>query len=246
MFNELVSLTKARNRILVEVTTVNGKSASYELFIEYIKAMSSNSKFPVFPWPPPKPSAFEVIPSDFFKLCHTFEHVNEKLLRTLYLNGYTDKSYYLVMPEDSVVGFAIATRLEQINEDGSSKNGSNRWVTKVEMNDFTFSEYISSLFFKQVGYFRVIVFIITDEPIKMGKTSVKRETALSWVSSGADRLPHQLRNRYFSDKHTVTALIYEYKMPENSDKAVLNKPSKHTAREHLVKSNLWNVIKELN
>ena len=84
--------------------------------------------------------------------------VDELLDLALVKNGYYDKSYYVIKPGDSIIGFAIATRLEQINADASSKEEPNRWNTKVEMNEFTFKEYIKSLFFTQTGYFRVIVF----------------------------------------------------------------------------------------
>jgi len=64
------------------------------------------------------------------------------------------------------------------------------------------------------------------------------------VSDGVHLLPSSIRNRPFTEKHSVTALIYEYELTENSNKATLHRPSEHTGREHLIKSNLWKAFME--
>lgn len=81
--------------------------------------------------------------------------------------------------------------------------------------------------------------MVTDVPITMQSQGVDRDIAVSWVEGGAHIMPPLLRNMPFTKNYSVTALIYEYELPENSDKAKLNKPSKHSGREHLVKSKLW-------
>jgi len=217
-------------------------SLSGSFYLRKVVSLSLGTKIPKFPWPPPKASATQLVPLKAFVNCKTFFDVDEVIDLALVKNGYYDKSYYVIMPNDSILGFAIATKLEQINKDASSKKGTNRWKTKVEMNDFTFTEYLNSLFFTQTGYFRVIVFVITDIPIVQSKKSLGRKDAVLLVSDGSHILPPSLRNRLFTNNHSITALIYEYKLQENSDKATLIKPSEHTGREHLVKSNLWNTL----
>jgi len=243
-FEKEVRLESGNNDIEITAESVEGFKSSIGFGFRQTNVYNETYSLPKFPWPPPKASAIEVLPSKAFSKCKNYFDVDEVIDIALTNNGYYDKSYYALKPIDSIIGYAIATRLEQINKDASSKKVPNRWKTKVEMNDFEFSEYLSSIFFTQTGYFRVIVFIITDKPIKQTKKTVKREIALSWVSDGVHLLPSSIRNRPFTEKHSVTALIYEYELTENSNKATLHRPSEHTGREHLIKSNLWKAFME--
>lgn len=196
--------------------------------------LPENAMIKAFPWPPPRASATFVLNKTQFKKAENLGGVDEILEKALSKTGYYDKSYYTV-PN----GFAVATKLEQINKDASPKKVPDRWSAKVDMQNFTFSEYISSLFTSKPGYFRVIVFVITDNTFRQKKSTVERTEAEAWVSDGAQSLPPEMLKRSFTANHTVTALIYEYEVPENSKKAQLIAPSKHTAREHLVKSKLY-------
>ncbi len=67
--------------------------------------------FPEFPWPP-ESSATVVLPSAFLAKAvrRHLENVDQILASALAACGYYDRSYYAVPS-----GFALATRLEQIN-----------------------------------------------------------------------------------------------------------------------------------
>ena len=232
---------------VVEETVIESTEASEEEVVivareeEMVAAAPASVSFqsvPMFPWPPPKPSAKVEIPASAFSECQVLQQVNRVLTAALADNEYDDKSYFLV-PSTSNSGFAIATQLEQIKRNASSVPPPNRWNINTIDNSFRFAEYVSSLFFSNPGYFRVIVFVVTDTGFIPSERTTDRATALSWVDSGFDRFPPNLAGVPFTENHKVTALVYEYRVPENSDQAELTKPSRHSGMRHLKKANLW-------
>jgi len=195
-------------------------------------------RLPEFPWPPPLPSAKIEIPTLAFSSCKNLSDVNDILSNALSENGYDDKAYFLV-PASSKNGFALATQLEQIDKDGVPKKDPNRWNSEIIDNEFSFSEYISALFFPNPGYFRIIVFIVTDISFSPSSKGVDRESAMSWLYEGATGFPDDLKSVLFTKGYNVSALIYEYELKENEEEANMLKPSKHTGKDHLKRSNLW-------
>ncbi|RMA58901.1 caspase family protein [Ulvibacter antarcticus] len=195
-----------------------------------------------FPWPPPKASERTVINRDIFKGCQNFKDVDDILYKVLNTNGYDGKGYYLIMPEaDKVQGFAIATRIEQINTDGTPKESPDRWRTSWRENSFSPFQYLKSIFLPEKGYFRVIVFVITDLSVKTTNSSPSRDTSLAWVAEGGSVLPAVIGAYDFTEDFNVTALIYEYEVPENNESAILVAPSSITGKTHLLKANLWTI-----
>ncbi|WP_149304896.1 carboxypeptidase-like regulatory domain-containing protein [Pareuzebyella sediminis] len=196
---------------------------------------------PRFPWPPPLPSTKIEIPRNVMANCNYLDDVNDILVNALVENGYHDKGYFLV-PARQKDGFALATQLEQIDKNGIAKKDPNRWnITPVDDN-FSFDSFISALFFSNPGYFRLIVFIVTDKPFSANGKRVSRKTALAWIQEGVNSFPDRLRRVPFTKRHHVTALIYEYELPENALGASLLQPSRHSGLEHLKKSNLWSAL----
>ena len=70
---------------------------------------------PEFPWPPPKSSAFYVMPTPFLHGPKTFGDAAQALLGGLEKAGYTERSFFSI--ENG--GVAIITRLEKIGGDGA-------------------------------------------------------------------------------------------------------------------------------
>ncbi len=66
-----------------------------------------------FLWPPPDCSAKTVLNRSYFQSAVQLADVDDILLKALRKCGYTDKSHYYV-PN----GFALVTRIEQIDENG--------------------------------------------------------------------------------------------------------------------------------
>ena len=204
---------------------------------------SNSSVLPKFSWPPPSPSAKVVLPKDFFANSKNLEGVNNILLGALDKCKYDDRGYFSVPSSSSdASGFSLVTRLEQIDKNGVSKKDPNRWNINQLDNDFSFKEYIKALFFSNPGHFRVIVFIVTDAGFNTPGNSPDRETALAWIDKGNNALPKIIKDLPYKDEYVVTALIYEYELPENSDRAHL--VNTISGRAHLIKTNLWEALTE--
>jgi hypothetical protein len=195
--------------------------------------------FKPFPWPPPRATAFQTIDNNYFGSAKVLGDVESKIISALDKFGYTDRSYYSV-PN----GFAIATKLESINQDGSSKPTPERWEVKESEVNFFSSEYIKSIFISKKGFFRVIVILITDELLYQAKNSPSKAAALKMVIDGATRPPTSVRLIPFSKDHSVTALIYEYRTNNNATGSANIVPSDKSisGMDHLKKAKIWNEI----
>lgn len=194
-------------------------------------------EIPSFPWPPPQASATYVIPDAMIRTTPqtmlSLGDVNKKLTGSMDVCGYSHKSYYAVPG-----GFALVSQIEQINNDGSPKNPG-RWDTEVgHMTKFSLSEYLKVLFKGRTGYFRIVVFVVTNEPFVQSDTPVDWDIASDWLHKGANSIPSSLANMDYTGDFSVTALIYEFHKPVSSE-AYQKIPSSLTAREHLAKAGLF-------
>lgn len=190
---------------------------------------------PSFPWPPPQASAF----MDITELVHESQKeitllgdLDRQFRRALDASGYVEKSYFSVPG-----GFALVTRLEQINPDGTPKNPG-RWSLEQEILEyFSMKRYLRALFFADPGLFRVVVFIVTPQPFSQSEQVVKRDDAMGWLSGGLSALPTLVKNQEFTDEFKITALIYQFEKPE-SDEPRLSQSENLTGRDHLAGSGL--------
>jgi len=154
--------------------------------------------------------------------------------------GYFEKSYYSV-PD----GFAMATRLEQINRDGTSKEPPDRWAVEIQrLRKFSLKAYLVALFTANPGYYRIIVFIVTPTPFYQARRMVSRQEAMDWLGSGLNELPHSIGQLEYSEEYKCTALIYEYEQPNPGEPGELKIPSNLQGRTHLVKANLWQALED--
>jgi len=186
-----------------------------------------------FPWPPPRASAFDVIPSSLLvgdRAHSTLNDVADRLAVALYKNGYDEHGYYPI--ED---GFAIATHIEQMNENGTSKE-SGRWSVNPEIKIFSLRDYLQALFTAPHGHYRVIVFAVTTHPVRTSEEEVTRQQVTGWLSGGYRSLPNEIGRREFSVNYKCTALIYEFK--GNGKQSAFVDPSELQGRTHLIKSGL--------
>jgi hypothetical protein len=187
-----------------------------------------------FPWPPPRASAVDVILRRLLirhEARPTLHDVADTLEIALHNNDYYDLSYYPVLD-----GFAIATHIEQINDDGTSKK-QERWSLDVPMLEtFSTGAYLRALFKAPQGHYRVIVFVVTTHPFTQTNAKVTRQQAKDWLSAGYDVLPSEIGLREFSANYKCTALIYEFK--GSGKNAEFVDPSELQGRTHLIKSGL--------
>ena len=196
-------------------------------------------KIPQFPWPPPKASAFEVIPRELLvpeNQTVLLDDVNDSLDKAFRECGYGDKSDYAV-PD----GFAIASRIEQINPDGTP--AADRWSVNASfIKEFSLRAYLSALFTAgNPGHYRIIVFIITPHPFVQADVEVSPPEAQKWVKAGWNLLPAEIGSHEYSSDYNCTALIYEFqRVGINATRFV--EPSEMTGRLHLEKAGLLTAL----
>ena len=186
------------------------------------------------PWPPPKPSARLDLPPEAVVArpdVKSLGDVGDVLRRALKERGYYELSFYSV-PE----GFALATRLERIEDDGRPAPEPGRWTTGTTPVKFELADILKRLAGVPPGRFRVIVFVVTTEAFALDARTVTSEEALGWVSGGANKLPKPYYGIPVADDTDCTALVYEFeRLPvEPSGKQV----SRIGARQHLDRSGL--------
>ncbi len=192
--------------------------------------------FPDFPWPPPQPTTMAPIPSNFLRSNGTtaLENVASRIETALNANGYFDRSYYGVPG-----GFALVTRIERINEDGTSRQDG-RWSDEYRHEPiFNFESFLSVLFTAQPGYYRVIVFVVSPEIVVAFDELVTREEMQVIEAHGADRLPENLARQSFTQDFGCVALIYEYEQQQTNSAARFLLSSPVQGREHLIKAGIW-------
>lgn len=193
------------------------------------------------PWPPPQASATAAIPTRLFfsdsqmnarVLLSDVDRLLTKALRTA---GYTEYSYYRI-PD----GFALVTRIEQINDDGTPLDSSARWSIDISpLNSFSLLEYIRALFSARSGYFRVIVFTVTSNPFIQSENRVRRSEVIAWLRSGFNILPHEVGELLYTQRYHVTALIYEFEKPRAAQNAEFLEPGRMDGISHLRQAGIF-------
>lgn len=192
-----------------------------------------------FPWPPPDFSTRTLLDRTFFVDSKKLEDVDDILVKALNHLKYSERAYFYI-PN----GFALVTRIEQINENGESLPPPDRWSVKTKsMTKLSWYSYIKTLFFSTPGYFRIIVFIVTNKPFTSSGKKINNSTASNWLNSGLNVLPEKIKRKKFSSDYNCTALIYEFKKPESKE-AYLLTPSSITADDHLQKSKIMDALKK--
>jgi tetratricopeptide (TPR) repeat protein len=234
--NSIIELRKAL------FVNPDDKEAKRYLSLAYFK--QELLQYPEFPWPPPRASAIIEIPDKLFrKFTHkvySLSDINEILINSLNQCGYLEKSYFAIRD-----GFAIVTRLEQINSDGSPKEDPIRWTTDFKpIMEFSLKAYIAALLKGKIGYYRVIVFLITPHPISQTEETVTSADAMEWTSRGSNRPPITIVQKPYTPYHRCTALIYEFEKKDTYREAKIRLPGKIPARSHLENSNIWSALEQ--
>jgi len=193
---------------------------------------------PEFPFPPPQPSA-SLDMTDYFTTQTSLGAIAQQLKNALNQCGYYERQYYYIRS-----GFALVTRIEQYQNDGSSLGEPERWSAQPYRQNESWAAYFRNLFTANPGHFRVFVFIVTDEPLVANTDrEVSRQTVESWLREGANRLPTHISEKPRTKDTTVTALIYDFLVEEATNKAQLRLPAALSSNTHLVKSKIINALR---
>jgi hypothetical protein len=191
---------------------------------------------PAFPWPPPAATAETVIPDKwlFTKGGVDLDNVADRIESALLESKYPRWSYSSV-PN----GFALVTQIEQVKADGTPSPEPARWSTDLPwVANMTLIEFIRALVHSPPGYYRVIVFIVTNQPWpRTGKKPTGGE-AVQWLARGFNWLPRSIGKLPYGPDYRTTALVYEFKKVSKDAKAFLLKRSTTSAEDHLKKAGI--------
>ena len=195
---------------------------------------------PAFPWPPPAPSAEHQIRNAWVsKGEHTkLSDVAEKLEVALDAASYETWRYSSV-PH----GFALVTQLEQIKPDGTPRLGKERFRADLpSLGDMTFVEYLKALAKAPPGYYRVIVFIVTDTPFSRVDKRPSADEARRWLDAGLNQLPKSMGVLPYEASYRTTALIYEFKKLSKDEPAAFMPKSLESGKTHLERARIWDAL----
>ena len=190
---------------------------------------------PNFPWPPPEASASMELPKEFLRGATNLSRADALISSALLICGYAERSYYQVPG-----GFALVTRLERTNPDGTPKSLPHRWSVDVSPTEkFALADYTKALATADAGRFRTIVFVLSSHSLAQSPT---KTTGRQWLTNGVNALPKPVGDAAYSTRHACTVLVYEFDVPEMNTAAVLVKPSGLSCKVHLEKAMLWNAL----
>ncbi len=171
----------------------------------YLMSGKGTAPLPPFPWPPPKYSSIgkfgvevpiQLIGNDTTRLYSVYL----KLVNALKQIDPNFEQGLFGVPG----GFALLTKMERINEDGTPLPGKFRWVTG-KIPPLSFTDYFGQLFFERPGYFREIAFVFTDKS-NFGQS----DKVLPNIHFGGTDFPPDLSNKLLKDVNNYI-IIYSFK-----------------------------------
>lgn len=197
---------------------------------------------PSFPWPPPRYSAFTVISRDWVAPgAHpTLGLAARRLEQAFDSAGYGERSYYQVPG-----GFALVSRIEQMHADATPFPPPDRWAVETPRLRNGFIDYIRALFNAPPGFYRLIVFAVTDQDFSAAERPPTSEEARGWVTAGVLRLPSAIARLPYTEQHYTTALIYEFERGADQSEARVRTPGGAPGRTHLERTGLWQSLSVL-
>jgi len=239
------NVTKRSNyRQTPQYHILDGKGEFVFVSVKTETGRSLNDMIPIFKLPPPKASTFTVIPSYLIRQPNdtllTFGDVDQSFQRVFDSCGYFEKSYYAIKD-----GFVIVTRIEKINFDGTAKEPPERWELEIKpLRKFSLKEYLKALFFARVGFYRFIVFVFTQYPFSQTEQELSLQETQAWLSGGGKFLPSLIGQKIYSDDYKCIALVYEFEKNGPEEDPKVKYPGRLTAKIHLEKANLWQMLEK--
>jgi len=203
-------------------------------------APAATTAIPAFPWPPPASSAEHQIRNTWVTKGDrtTLSDVAQKLESALEDADYETWRYSSV-PR----GFALATQLEQIGPDGTPRSGKERFRTDLpSLADMTFVEFLKALAKAPPGYYRVIVFVVTNTPFSRSDSTPTEQEAQRWLHVGLNQLPKSIGVMPYSDDYRTTALVYEFRKASKNSAATFVPKSPESGKIHLEKAGIWDAL----
>lgn len=161
---------------------------------------------PAFTWPPPPFSAYNVINSDLLGAeSNRLQAIYDRLDRVLNNAGFSDSGLYQIPG-----GFAIATRVERIQQDGKPYGGDDRWTNgKLPLRSWNPIEWLERLGSEPPGQWRLFVFMVTTlDTIAADEKPLSETEARRVYLRGGRILPASLAGQPFKG-YKCHVLIYQ-------------------------------------
>ncbi len=231
----LASASKGRMNTL-PVSDEPGKTpAALQRWIQDVPGLS---------WPLPAPSGRIVLPSQTGAWAQqrglTLGDVAGQVQAAMTAAGYLERSYFPV-PE----GFALVTRVEQIEADGAPKAAPARWnVESPGAGDSFFTKVLKGMTGAPSGLYRMFIFVVTTDEHSPTGNEPSYSDAKGWFVRGAAGLTDAQAVRRVTARHRMSVLVYEFKTYGSRNvKALL--PGKLACETHLEKAGLWSGLSRL-
>lgn len=181
-----------------------------------------------FPIPYPKPSSNYVFPKAIVRKARNMAEMDSILINSLDKVGYSNFSYYKI-PN----GYAMVTSIENIDHNAFPVPSPGRWgVKSTSIQVFSIGDYLRALFNANKGYYRSIVFLVTNKHLNHDGVVPTPNQIDTLVDSGSTTLPHEAKYFSLDDSYRLEALIYEFEKPEYGN-AKLIVPCSHSGKSHL-------------
>lgn len=183
-------------------------------------------------WPPPSGFRDVVVPRALLPDARNLGQVQDVLVSVLRKSGGSafEWSVFGNVPN----GFALVARMERIRQDGSPFPPPHRWTEHGRPHLSTL-DTLSDLFFEKPGYFRVIAFVITDQPNFDSSGQAKKR-----ITIGSGRhLPDAVRKAPFGPDHQLVALVYTYERKRGDPEFVSWGSGSPSAEQHLTAAGVW-------
>ncbi len=153
--------------------------------------------------------------------------------------GYLEHSYYAVPG-----GFAIVTRIEQMDSAGNRLRGSERYELPGQRVRDSLTNILYSLFVNAPpGYYRYIVVVVSVRPFATRDRLLDDDEALRRLRRGANRLSSVYRRVPFTDDYNVDALIYEFRWDGGDSPVRMLEPGRVSPQDHLTRTGLARAVR---
>ncbi len=200
-----------------------------------VQPIRPNEAVPEFPWPPPIPSAQFEIPGAFIRQRtnpQSLAQVSDRLTSALRRSQY-EYTYYRAPG-----GFALVSRMERISTDGRPLPEEYRFLPPGAQEPFDFARYVEQLFVAPPGYYRLIVFVVTNRSFAATGKTIVASDATTLLRRGLVNLPSDIGQSEFTPLHNVTVLIFEFQK-NGADRSVATlSPGRLSGQTHLQRAGL--------
>lgn len=201
----------------------------------------ARSGIPVYPvWPPESPTwQFSLDRYIGSRDGLSLGTAGSRLQAAFERAGYLEHSYYAVPG-----GFAIVTRIEQMDSAGNRLRGSARYELPGQRVRDSLTSILYSLFVNAPpGYYRYIVVVVSVRPFATRDRLLDDDEALRRLRRGANRLSSVYRRVPFTDDYNVDALIYEFRWDGGDSPVRMLEPGRVSPQDHLTRTGLARAVR---